>query len=96
MSNSPTRSVLLSRYFTHLRMNNWSPMAISRRDYALGKFIVWCSDRDIDNVAEITTEALFGYRRWLYHHHSVKSTTALTRVREMANRARNDHRPLID
>ncbi len=73
MPNSPSPSVLLSRYFTHLRMKNWSPVTITRRSYVLGKFISWCSDRGIDSVGEITDVSLLAYRRWLYHYRNEKT-----------------------
>lgn len=65
---TPSPHALLSRYFVALRMNNWSPRTIDRRAYSLGKFIAWCGERGIDNVGELTAEAVEAYRRSLYHH----------------------------
>lgn len=49
-------------------MNNWSPRTIDRRSFSIGKFIQWCAERGIDQVAEITVEAVESYRRHLFHH----------------------------
>ena len=68
LSNTPTPRTLLSRYFVHLRMHNWSATTIDRRSFSLGKFIAWCSERGIEQVTEITAEAIESYRRSLYHH----------------------------
>lgn len=68
MSHVPAPVVLLSRYFCHLKMNNWSAATIARRDYVLTKFIAWSSERGIDSVTEATPELLAAYRRWLYHY----------------------------
>ncbi|WP_436299116.1 hypothetical protein, partial [Stieleria mannarensis] len=68
MSQVPIPTVLLSRYFSHLKMNNWSANTISRRDYVLNKFIAWSSERGIDAVTEITSESLAAYRRYLYYY----------------------------
>ncbi|WP_182871449.1 tyrosine-type recombinase/integrase [Rhodopirellula sp. JC639] len=73
MSNVPVPTVLLSRYFSHLKMNNWSSATIARRDYVLTKFIAWSSERGIDSVIEFTPELLAAYRRWLYHYRSERT-----------------------
>ncbi|MGB7344812.1 MAG: tyrosine-type recombinase/integrase [Pirellulaceae bacterium] len=64
---TPTPTTLLTRYFNHLRMNNWSPRTIDRRQFTLGKFIDYCSERGINCVTEITPEAIAAYRRHLFH-----------------------------
>ena len=71
--NTPTPAALLSRYFVHLRMNNWSPRTIDRRNFSLGKFIDYCSDRGITCVSEITPEAITAYRRHLFHYRNERS-----------------------
>jgi integrase/recombinase XerD len=68
MSTIPAPKSLLSRYFVHLRMNNWSPRTIDRRSFSIGTFITWCADRGIDCVSEITSEVIESYRRSLFHH----------------------------
>ena len=73
VSNTPSPAALLSRYFVHLRMNNWSPRTIDRRSFSLGKFIEWCAERGIDAVAEITVEAVESYRRSLFHHRNART-----------------------
>ena len=77
MSNVPAPTVLLSRYFNHLKMNNWSATTISRRDYVLNKFITWSSERGIESVTEITAESLAAYRRWLYHYRNERTGKSL-------------------
>jgi integrase/recombinase XerD len=66
----PAPSQLLSRYFTDLLMNNWSPTTIDRRTYSIGRFILWAGERGITCVSEITRESLAAYRRQLYEHRS--------------------------
>ncbi|QDV45600.1 Tyrosine recombinase XerD [Stieleria neptunia] len=73
MSIVPAPTVLLSRYFSHLKMNNWSATTISRRDYVLNKFITRSSERGIESVTEITAESLAAYRRWLYHYRNERT-----------------------
>ena len=71
--NTPTPAALLSRYFVHLRMNNWSPRTIDRRNFSLGKFIDYCTERGITCVSEITPEAITAYRRHLFHYRNERS-----------------------
>ena len=73
VSKIPTPQTLLSRYFVHLRMNNWSPNTIDRRSFSIGKFINWCDERGIDCVSEITAEAVQSYRRGLFHHRNART-----------------------
>ena len=73
MTALPTPSVLLSRYFTQLRMNNWSPATVNRREYVLKHFIRWCTQRGIEAVAEISEETVSAYRRGLYHHRNART-----------------------
>ncbi|WP_161604751.1 tyrosine-type recombinase/integrase [Roseiconus nitratireducens] len=63
----------MSRYFVHLRMNNWSPRTIDRRSHSVGRFISWCGQRGIGTIAEITTESVEAYRRSLYHHRNERT-----------------------
>ena len=77
MSNTPSPSILLSRYFSHLRMNNWSAVTIDRRESVLRRFIAWCSDRGIEQVGEITSESVSAYRRWLYHYRNDRNGKAI-------------------
>ena len=73
MTKIPTPEMLLSRYFVHLRMNNWSARTIDRRSYSLGRFIAWCAERGIDCVSEVTGEAIQCYRRGLFHHRNART-----------------------
>ena len=78
MSKIPTPATLLSRYFVHLRMNNWSTNTIDRRSFSIGKFINWCGERGIDCVSEITVQAVQSYRRGLFHHRNARTGKPIT------------------
>ena len=78
MSNLPAPSTLLNRYFTELRVSNWSPRTIDRRSYSIGRFLTWCNERGIECVTEITAEAIAAYRRSLYHHRARKTGKPLS------------------
>lgn len=64
---------LLSRYFLSLRMNNWSPSTLARRNYSLGRFIAWCAERGVDTPEGFSCELLEAYRRSLFHHRNHRS-----------------------
>ena len=63
---------LLSRYFVHLQINNWSPRTIDRRRYTLSRFVRWCAERGIESVADFSEEVLQAYRRSLFYHRTKK------------------------
>jgi integrase/recombinase XerD len=75
--NLPTPKALMERYFTDLRIDNWSLQTIERRRFSIGRFIDWASVRSIDSVTEITAESLEAYRRSLYHHRNAKTDKPL-------------------
>ncbi len=75
--STPSPVVLLSRYFNHLRMNNWSINTVTRRDYVLNRFIAWLAERGIETAAEITPDSIAAYRRFLYHYRNERTGKAL-------------------
>jgi integrase/recombinase XerD len=70
--------VLLQRYFTDLRIDNWSPRTIDRRSFSIGRFIDWAAVRGIESVGEITVESLEAYRQSLFHHRNAKTGKPLS------------------
>jgi integrase/recombinase XerD len=60
-------NALLQAYFTDLRVKNWSDATIDRREYSLGRFTNWLTERSIESILEITPEIVNAYQRSLYH-----------------------------
>jgi integrase/recombinase XerD len=73
LESTPAPTQLMTRYFTDLLMNNWSPTTIDRRTYSIGRFIAWASERGIVCVREISSESLAAYRRQLYEHRNERT-----------------------
>jgi integrase/recombinase XerD len=60
--------VLLSRYLSWMRVQNYSERTVENAEVYLGYFIEWCQIRGIHHAAEVTKPILEGYQRHLYHH----------------------------
>jgi integrase/recombinase XerD len=70
-------SALLQAYFTDLRVKNWSDATINRRQYSLGRFTDWLTERSIDTLLEVTPEIISAYQRSLYHIGNLRSKKPL-------------------
>lgn len=59
---------VIDRYLLDQQVCNRSPRTIEEFGYKLGKLLVWCTERGVTTVMELTSEVLQGYRRYLYHY----------------------------
>ena len=75
--STPAPALLLQRYFSDLRMQNWAESTVHRRTYSLGLFLHWASNRGIESVTELTPELLEAYRRHLYEHRARRTDKPL-------------------
>ncbi len=75
--STPAPAQLLERYFHDLRMDNWAQSTIHRRQYSLGLFLNWATERGIDSVDEFTPAILEAYRRYLYERRARRTDKPL-------------------
>ena len=78
MSLSNTlRTAKLTAAIDHFQMKlqvaNYSKCSVDAYRYRLHYLAEWCKERGIETVAELTIEALQGYRRYLFHKINPKS-----------------------
>lgn len=58
--------VLIQRYLHWLEVHNYSRRTRTNREDYLGRFLLWCEQRDLVQPSEITKPILERYQRWLY------------------------------
>jgi integrase/recombinase XerD len=57
----------LDAHLEYLRVRNFSPKTINKREKYLRRFIVWCLERDITRPSEVTKPILERFQRHIYH-----------------------------
>jgi integrase/recombinase XerD len=75
--STPAPSLLLSRYFNDLLIENWSQNTVDRRDYSIHLFLKWAAQRDVETVTDFTPQLLDAYRRHLYQYRIARTDKPL-------------------
>jgi len=58
---------LQRQYLQHMILENCSERTLEYWAMNLKKFNVWCDDRGIEEVTEVTSDTLSAYRQYLFH-----------------------------
>jgi integrase/recombinase XerD len=72
-NNPPTPEPLRRSFLQWLRMRNLSPRTIEQWEYTIRRFNLWCAERDITCVTQVTPQLMAAYRRYLFHYRNAKT-----------------------
>ena len=67
-SDPESLSARLERYLLYLETHHYSAATVSILRLTLGKFILWCHERSVTHVREVTREMVERYQRHLYYY----------------------------
>lgn len=66
-------TALKDLFVLSLQYRNVSPNTIASWIFRTGKFIRWCQQREVHEIADVTPELLLGYRRYLFHYRNART-----------------------
>jgi len=58
----------LLRYNEAMRVRNYSPATLHRRESDIRRFVGWCDERGIDRPQNVTKPILEGYQKYLFYY----------------------------
>lgn len=73
----PSLEVLKQTYLQWMRMRNNSPRTLELWEYTLRRFLVWCEQREITCVTQVTADMVAAYRRHLFHYRNANTNQSL-------------------
>ncbi len=71
--NVPEPKILAHQFLQTMRMRNCSERTVVSWKYTIDRFVSWCSERNLNCMAEVTTQHLAAYRRSLFHYRNPKT-----------------------
>lgn len=72
-----TIAKLCERYAFELQLLNYSPRTIETNTYQLNRFVTWCGERGVSQVAELSMDIVQCYRNHLFHYRNPRTDKPL-------------------
>ncbi len=69
---------LAKQFFDWMAFTNYSPSTIEKRKTYLGFFFVWCEERSLEDVADITRTVIERYQKYLFNYRNPKTNKPLS------------------
>lgn len=76
-TNVPSPQALQAQFLQWMQMRNCSQRTIAAWKWNIDRFNLWCSQRGVECVSEVTADVLAAYRRYLFHYRNPKTNRPL-------------------
>ena len=72
-----TIAALCQRYAFELQLLNYAPRTVETNNYLLNRFVTWCTERGVSQVAELSMDIVQAYRNHLFHYRNPRTDKPL-------------------